>query len=280
MCMRYFPGVGIWCLALLMSLPVCGQRKPKIKGNRSVITVEKPLGAFSHLKVTDGLEVRLHSGDSEGVRIEADDNLIDILRFRQDGDTLIASTFYTITGSKKLDLTLTYQDLNSIEVEQGSVVSDQTISADQLELVLLDGGHADLSVRAALVRLRMEGDAATKLNISADSLRADLAEQSDAFIYSSDAAMDLSLSGRAAATLEGTGTTLMLSMTDNATLKAAGLEARSATAFMNASSQAYVRALSELAYEGREKSRLYIYGAPAIQILGFFDTAELHKASD
>jgi hypothetical protein len=214
------------------------------------------------------------------VRIEADDNLIDILRFQQDGDTLIASTFYTITGSKKLALTLTYKDLHSIQVEAGSVLSDQTLSTGQLDLVLLQGAEADLSVRAALVRLRMEGDAASKLTISADSLVATLAGQSNAFIYSSDAAMDFSLSGRAAATLEGTGTTLTLSITDNATLKAAGMEVRDATAFLNASAQAHIRALSGMAYEGREASRLYVYGAPKIEVLGFYDTAELHKASD
>ena len=268
---------------LIFTLLVCswgyGQRKPKIKGNRSVITVNKPLNTFSHLQVTDDLEVVLESGNKEAVRIEADDNLIDILRFQQDGDTLKISSFYTITGSKELNITLTYQDLETLRVERGGVVAEQPVDAGTLDLHFLDGASANLRVRAAQVRLNMEGNASSELNIVTDSLVARIADQSRAFIYSSDAGMDISLSGRAAVTLEGTGKSLTLSMTDNSDLKAEGMEVSGITAFLNASAQAHLYSLSNLAYEGRDKSKLYVYGEPKIEILGFYDAAELHKAS-
>lgn len=268
---------------LMLALFVCGlsygQRKPKIKGNRSVITVDKPLNSFAHLQVSDDLEVVLEAGNTEAVRIEADDNLIDILRFQQDGDTLKISSFYTITGSKKLNITLTYQKLSTLRVEGGGVVAEQPVNASVLDIHLLEGSSGILEVRAAEVRLRMEGNASSELNIVSDSLVAHISDQSKAFIYSSDSAMDFSLSGRAAVTLEGTGQTLTLSMTDNASLKAEGMEVREITAFLNASAQAHLYPLTRLAYEGRDKSKLFVYGEPKIEILGFYDTAELHKAT-
>ncbi len=274
-CMR----LGLLLFTLLLCGPGYGQRKPKIKGNRSVITVNKPLNAFSHLQVTDDLEVVLEPGNQEAVRIEADDNLIDILRFEQDGDTLKISSFYTITGSKELNITLTYQNLKTLRVEHGGVVAEQSIDAGAFDIHLSEGSTTILSVRAAEVQLHMEGNASSELNIVSDSLVARFADQSKAFIYNSEGDMDFLLSGRAAVTLEGTGKSLTLSMTDNTDLKAAGMEVGEITAFLNASAQAHLYSLTNLAFEGRDKSKLFVYGEPQIKVLGFYDTAELHKAS-
>lgn len=277
--MRNCTRLGLLIFALLLCSPGYGQRKPKIKGNRSVITVNKPLNAFSHLQVTDDLEVVLEAGNEEAVRIEADDNLIDILRFQQDGDTLKISSFYTITGSKELNITLTYQNLKTLQVERGGVVAEQSIDAAAFDIHLSEGATANIAVRASEVQLHMEGNASSELNIVSDSLAARFADQSKAFIYSSEGAMDFSLSGRAAVTLEGTGTSLTVSMTDNAALKAAGMQVNRITAFLNANVQAHLYAITNLAFEGRDKSKLFVYGEPKIEVLGFYDTAELHKAS-
>lgn len=277
--MRNCTRLGLLIFAFLVCSLGYGQRKPKIKGNRSVTTVNKPLNAFSHLQVTDDLEVVLEPGNEEAVRIEADDNLIDILRFEQDGDTLKISSFYTITGSKELNITLTYQNLKTLRAERGGVVAEQSIDAGAFDIRLSEGATAILAVHASEVQLQMEGNASAELNIVSDSLSARFADQSRAFIYSSEGAMDFSLSGRAVATLEGTGASLTLSMTDNAALKAAGMQVGGITAFLNANAQAQLYALDNLAFEGRDKSKLFVYGEPKIEVLGFYDTAELHKAS-
>jgi hypothetical protein len=277
--MRNCTRLGLLIFALLVCSLGYGQRKPKIKGNRSVTTVNKPLKAFSHLQVTDDLEVVLEPGNEEAVQIEADDNLIDILRFEQDGDTLKISSFYTITGSKELNITLTYQNLKTLRVERGGVVAEQSIEAGAFDIRLSEGATAILAVRASEVRLQMEGNASSELNIVSDSLVARFADQSRTFIYSSEGTMDFSLSGRAVVTLEGTGASLTLSMTDNAALKAAGMQVGGITAFLNANAQAQLYALENLAFEGRDKSKLFVYGEPKIEVLGFYDTAQLHKAS-
>ena len=136
--MRKCTRLGLLIFTLLVCSWGYGQRKPKIKGNRSVITVNKPLNTFSHLQVTDDLEVVLESGNRKKL-IEADDNLIDILRFEQDGDTLKISSFYTITGNKELKITLTYQHLETLRVERGGVVAEQSIDAGTFDIHFLEG---------------------------------------------------------------------------------------------------------------------------------------------
>jgi hypothetical protein len=270
--------------ALLFSLMVTfsgySQRKPRIKGNRSVVSVEKPLPSFSHLVLSDAFELQLQQGSETAMRIEADDNLIDILRFEVEADTLTVDSFYRITASKKLVLTLVYDQLESIRVEAGRITGQQTLTADQLDLKLLGVAKASLDIRAELLDLVMERNTAADLRVETDSLRVNLQGYTDTHIYTSGGAIDLSMTGQASLGLEGVCAKMTASLTDNSSLKASGLQANSVTAFLNTSANARIHASSDLAYEGRGSARLFVYGQPAIRILGLFDRAELHKVPE
>jgi hypothetical protein len=88
------------------------------------------------------------------------------------------------------------------------------------------------------------------------------------------------MTGQASLDLEGLCSKMTASLTDNSSLKASGLQADSVTAFLNTSANARVYATSDIAYEGRGSSRLFVYGQPEIRILGLFDSAELHKVPE
>ena len=63
------------------TLAVSAQRKPKIKGNKSIVEVNEDLPFFNAIEVRDDLEIFLKETTIPGYSISADDNLIDILRF-------------------------------------------------------------------------------------------------------------------------------------------------------------------------------------------------------
>ena len=272
--------LGILLCIILIACPVFGQRKPRIKGNRSVISVERELPEFTRLVLDEDLEVRLVPGESEGVRIEADDNLIDILRFDVSDQTLTISSFYTITSSKKLELILEYRHLEHIQVTGGKVSGSETLNTDNLELILLEGAGAQLNIRSGFVGLQAEGNSSADLRIEADSLSASLSGYTDSRIYSSGGPLNLSMTGQASLDLEGVAGSLNVSLTDDTRLKASGMEATEVKAFLNTSANARLFAVESIAYEGRGNARLFVYGQPAIQILGMYDSAELHKAPD
>ena len=278
--MRNPLSTGVLLLALTVCFSGFSQRKPRIKGNRSVVSVEKELPSFSHLVLADDLDLHLQQGSRNAVRIEADDNLIDILRFEVEGDTLKVGSFYRITSSKALDLTLEYEKLESIQVGTGRVDGPTTLVADRLALRLSGAGRAQLDIRAALLNLRMEENSYADLRLEADSLHADLRGHTDAHMYLSWAGADLSMTGQASLDLEGTSPALTASLTDNTRLQASGLQAEKATTFLNTSAHARIHAVNELGYEGRGNARLFVYGQPEIRILGLFDSAELHKVPE
>ena len=95
-------------LAFLLSIPfvLIAQRRPKIKGNRSVIEVTQELPPFNALELVDNLEVTLKKSFGEEVSITADDNLVDFLKFEVVDSTLVISSFYDIVSKKKLDITM------------------------------------------------------------------------------------------------------------------------------------------------------------------------------
>lgn len=278
--MKNLLSTGITMLALMVMFSGFSQRKPRIKGNRSVVSVEKPLPSFTHLILSEEFELHLQQGSEPSVRIEADDNLIDILRFEVAGDTLRVDSFYRITASKKLGLTLVYNEIESIRVEAGRLVAEQTLVSDRLNLLLTGGGKAEMNVRASLMDLKMEQNTSADLRVETDSLHADFNGFTDTHIYTSGGAIDLAMTGQASLDLEGVSPGLTASLTDNSRLKASGLQADVVTVLLNTSANARIQAVSEVAYEGRGSARLFVYGQPQIRILGMFDRAELHKVPD
>ncbi|MEC8832951.1 MAG: DUF2807 domain-containing protein, partial [Bacteroidota bacterium] len=99
---------------------VFAQRKPKIKGSRIVTQVSEELPPFNAVVLNDDLEINLKKGLGPGFYISADDNLVDILKFEVVDETLIISSYYTITAKKELEITVNYTGLKALTVKNGT----------------------------------------------------------------------------------------------------------------------------------------------------------------
>lgn len=278
--MKNLISFGVVLCSLLLATPALGQRKPRIRGSRTVVSVDRELPPFSHLVLEDDLEVRLRAGASEGVRIDADDNLVDILRFDLDGDTLRIASFYNITAKKQLDLTLSYTHLESIRVTAGNLTTSDPLKADQIRLGVMEVGKATLEVHGTIVSVDLEGNASADLRLRADSVAIRAADRADAHLYSEGGGLALALTQSASLVLEGDSPEMQVTLSGNTRLDARALEARVVSVTLGESSNGRIRALDVLRYEGSGDSRLFVYGQPAIEIPGFRDRAELHKAPE
>lgn len=272
------PGWLLLLSALLLSGPVVqAQRKPRIKGNRQVTEVTQSLPPFSQVRLADGLEVRLERGDTEEVRLEVDENLVDVLRFEVSGNTLTIASFYDITGSKKLSITVRYRELTALETTAGTLISDEIIGGDLMELRASESSKLQLRLHANLLNLAMEGNSRADLNVEADSLHIAMGDQADAAIYTNNEALALELAGHATLALEGVSASASVQVVEYGNLKAEGLVATRMQARLEASAVGRLRADSELQLDLSGGSRTYLYGQPRISIGRFADRAELHK---
>lgn len=253
------------------------QRKPNIKGNRNVVEVREDLPAFTSIELIDNLEVFIERGPTSGYSISADDNLIDILKFQVEGDKLIISSFYNVTAKKQLEITIFYEELNTIKLLDGKITTKSVLSADHLEVDVLGYSRVDLNAKASLLNIRMEGNSFGEFNVESDSLNIALKDKIEAQIYAIGETHAIEMQDSASALLEGTTEVLQLQLHGTSKLKAERMEATTVHANLDGSASGWVLATKALTLSSKGDTHTYLYGEPQITIADFLDTSELHK---
>lgn len=264
-------------LAVCLPVLVIAQRKPKIKGNRSVTEVREDLPAFNAVELNDNLDIQLKKSFGEGYEITADDNLIDVLKFKVEDSTLVISSFYTITSKKKLEIVVNYKELKAITQRDGRITMLDVLSTDNLYVNTFGPSKLSLKANAFIASLNMEDNSSGDFNLDVDSLNVSLKHRSDADIYSVSSAKNIELLNTASLDMEGTTDSLNLKMYNNTKFVGQKLESGTAKIQVEESASARINAFRELELKSRGNSKTYLYGDPKITILEFLDTSQLIK---
>lgn len=256
------------------------QRKPKIKGNKDVVEVREALPAFNAIELNDDLEIFLQNSSDVGYNVNADDNLIDVLKFRVEDSTLVISAFYKITSKKKLEITVNYNELRSITMRDGRIRMKDIVSTDHLDVTTFGSSKLELNANAPVINITMEGNSSGELNLDSDSLNIILKDRIDASIYSVSEKNTIEMYKNASVKMEGTTDSLRVNLYENANLKAQKLEAAYISAHLEESSTAHLNSYRDFELTSRGASKTYLYGNPKIVLLEFLDTSELYKRND
>ncbi len=263
-------------IGLLVCFQTFAQRKPKIKGNKNVIEVREELPSFNAVKLVDDLELVLQEGPNS-YTINADDNLIDVLKFKVEEDTLVISSFYKITSRKKLDIVVNYTDLEAITMIDGKVNMTDVVSSDRFTVDLDGRSRLELSATAPIMNVDMKGMSSGDFNLASDSLSISLKDRVDAHIYAVGKSNTIRMSQNASARMEGNTEVLDVQLKDSSNLKAEKMEATSVVADMKGSPDIKVKALEEFKLSSQGSSKTRLYGNPKITIESFLDTSNLLK---
>jgi len=255
------------------------QRKPKIKGNKSVVEVAETLPDFNAIELRDNLEIVLKKG-SPGYQITADDNLIDVLKFKVDDGTLVISSFYTITAKKKLEIEVNYENIESLVVKKGKVIAKEPIISDKIYVNTLDNARLELNANTPVMDVFMEGTSNGKLYLDVDSLHIDVKDRADLDVYTASQKNTVVLRKNASARIEGTTDSLQVEVLENANLKAQKFEAAYVNASVEASGVARVYSYKTLELSAKGSSKTYLYGNPKLIINAFLEKSLLRKEED
>ena len=206
--------------------------------------------------------------------------MIDILRLEVRDSTLFISSFYKITGSKALEITVNFRELQDVQVAAGTLFNETPFQADVLALSASEDARLDMEFRSSLCTISLEGNAKADLRAETDSLSVTLRERADAVIYTVNDGMEVNLSDQAGLDLEGVSTQASIAADGNSGLQATRLEAENLLLTISGSASARIRATGQVDLDASGGARTYLYGAPKIEILRFADRAELHKEED
>lgn len=263
--------------SLLFCLQSFSQRKPKIKGNKHVITLSKSLPAFNTIELLDDLEIVLSHSNKEGYSLTIDDNLVDVLKFKVKDSTLVISSFYKITSKKKLEITINYYELSKLIIRDGKLKMSDVIESDELSIYTYDSAKVQLNAETVYTNLIMEGNSSGDFNIQSDSLNVTLKDRVDTRIYAVTDANTIEMTGSSAVTMDGNVYAMRVHLFDKANLRAKKMQAEGVELILEGSPSAKVFASSEFELTSKGSSKAYLSGAAKIDIVEFLDTSELHK---
>ena len=266
-------------LLLLVTTLTFAQRREKIKGSKIVTTSVKEVGEFDGIEADDNLEVYLERGEKNEIKIEADDNLHDIIGMDLREKVLRLYTSKESTIFKKLIVRVTYtSSLKSVIVKNDAVVyAIQELQLDDITFNTFDYAKLFLNVNSKKFTLFADDKSKTELNLKSEDANLQLSKNSSIKTLVSAIKFKCDLYQKSVANIEGIAEKATIRLDNNSiftgikfTLKEANI-----TAENYALGSVLVETTASIALG--DKAELSLLGSPAITLTRFSEEAKLLK---
>ncbi|MCG2617947.1 DUF2807 domain-containing protein [Terrimonas sp. NA20] len=157
-----------------MTLPgtVKAQENEKYEGSGNVITRDVPVKSFSRLTVGGVFNVVLSQGSTEAVKVEAEDNLQELIQVEQseDGLTVNMKKHTNIKSKKNMTVYITFKQLKSIDLKTvGNITTTGTLTFDDLKMNNSSVGNVELKLSARSLDLENKSVGNLELEGKADN---------------------------------------------------------------------------------------------------------------
>lgn len=171
--------IALSSVLLLSSLVINAQDKKTIEPSGKIITKEVSIAAFDAIKAEGLYELILTQGDKESVKIEADDNLMDLFSVKNNGNTLeikmpelkdksINFKDKDDKHSLKLKVYVQFKQLKSLDVAViGNVRSDAVFKTTAFNLDCKSVGNVELKLSTDKLTVKNSGVGNIRLSGSA-----------------------------------------------------------------------------------------------------------------
>jgi hypothetical protein len=134
-------------------IPLVGE-----KGDGNVVKEERTVSGFTSLEVSGAFNVYLYQGKSESLTVEADQNLMEFIITEVKGDKLEIYTKGTIRKATKLNIYLTFEELEMIDISGAvSLVGEDKMIFHELNLDGSGATEIDLIMDVELLEADLSG---------------------------------------------------------------------------------------------------------------------------
>jgi len=160
---------------LLISLGACHHlgdhwQGERIEGSGQVIDQSRDVGYFSGIRVYGSGKLYITQGGSPSVNIQAEDNLMDIIETRVEGDTLVIDTTHPYHSHIGIIVYVTMSDIRELSLHGAwKMYSQSGITTNRLDLEITGAGEIQLEVTANRIFTAISGAGSIQLSGSADS---------------------------------------------------------------------------------------------------------------
>jgi len=166
----------------------------EVVGSSSLTTKEYDFQVYSKVVVSNGFTVELSSGDSHTVTVTVNDNLVNYLNIRQDGDTLRIGLKRGSYSNTRLQAVVITPSLSELTLSDGSNAEALGFESSDFNLRLSDGSEATLSGSAVNVDVvASDGSRAYLSGFKANDAHVTFSDGSHGSVYA-DGVLDVDLS--------------------------------------------------------------------------------------
>ena len=266
-------------LLSIFSIVTFAQKKEKIKGDRNVTTVTNGFDkGFTAIEVFDNLKVTLTKSLQNSYTLTTDKNLHDVIQLTVNEGVLRVYTTSNIVKSKELHITLSLNNLESIFLKDDAELKmDKVFDSNTIIINAQNSSKFDIETKASQATITMLNDAKGKLKLHADQIAITMADKTnlDADINTDNT--NASLSSSAKLRLDGNSDKVLFTTIDSSELDAKRLKVSSANVSTKDKSELHIDARRNLSIDARDKSKVFVYSEPKIDIEKFTDRAEIIK---
>ena len=146
--------------------------KDRIEGSGNVITKDISVRSFDELDASGVFNLQLSQGDKETLRIEADDNLMDLFIIENEGSTLKIKMKKNsnFNSKKQLKVYITFKTLKSMNLGMvGGTSSDDKLKFTDLKLKNQSVGSVSLNMTLQTLNMENQSVGSVKLEGSAEN---------------------------------------------------------------------------------------------------------------
>ena len=146
--------------------------KDRIEGSGNVITKDITVKSFDQLNASGVFNLLLSQGDKESLKIEADDNLMDLFIVENEGSSLTIKMKKNsnFNSKKQLKVYVTFKTLKSMDLGMvGGTSSDDKLKFADLKLKNQSVGSVSLNMTLQTLNMENQSVGSVKLEGSAEN---------------------------------------------------------------------------------------------------------------
>lgn len=266
-------------LALLFTAFSFAQKKEKIKGSKTVTVAQREIGTFENIEIEDNLQVYLSKGGAEGIEIEADDNLHEVIMAEVNGGTLRLYTAKEATGAKSLSVRITYTDnLKTITAKNEVIVNALAdLQVENITVNNLDYSKSYLNVKSANFTLVLNDKATAEVNSQGQSTTVEMSKNAELKALIASPNVKIDMYQKTIAVIEGDAENAIIRLDNNAAFTGKKFTAKNMELIAEGYTTCNVMATDSINIAASGKSETELFGKPKVSMSQFSDSAVLYK---
>ena len=270
---------GTLVLLLFSTTFLFSQKTEKIKGSGIIKIASKEIESFNSIEVEDNFTIDLEKGETSGLKIEADDNLHDVITTVVKNNVLVIATSKEAHGFKKLSVKITYtNDLNLVTSKDEAIVKAiQEISVENITFKSMNKSKLFLNANVTNFNLQADDKSKVELNLKSENAFIELSKYSNLKALINSAELKFDLYQKATASIEGDSDNTIARLDNSSELNARNFNSKNIDATVEDTANCSIFAETSCTLEATDKAEINLYGNPTITIRKLSGEAKLFK---